>query len=411
MDLLSRIRDRSARVAVIGLGYVGHPLSAAAAAAGFRVTGMDTDSQRVAELNEVSSELLQFSDDPQVLGEAEIILICVPTPLKDELPDMSYVRAAAEDIARSLKPRTLVILESTTYPGTTEELLLGILESSGLKAGVDFHLGFSPERIDPGNQSFDLINTPKIVGGIDQTSTDLMEAFYSGFIDKIVRVSSPKAAEMAKLLENTYRHVNIALINEIAILCHDLGIDVWEVVDAAATKPFGFQAFYPGPGWGGHCIPVDPSYLSWRVRQLGSTARFIELAREFNTKMPEYIVQRIGEALNDQGKSLKGARVLVLGVTYKADIGDLRESPAIEIIERLAKSGVEVSFNDPFVERLDTNGGALEGTSLENVTDADLVLIHTAHASYDFKDLTGRARLIFDTRNACQGLGGAVIKL
>jgi len=411
LDLLSRIRDRSARVAVIGLGYVGHPLSAAAAAAGFRVTGMDTDSQRVAELNEVSSELLQFSDDPQVLGEAEIILICVPTPLKDELPDMSYVRAAAEDIARSLKPRTLVILESTTYPGTTEELLLGILESSGLKAGVDFHLGFSPERIDPGNQSFDLINTPKIVGGIDQTSTDLMEAFYSGFIDKIVRVSSPKAAEMAKLLENTYRHVNIALINEIAILCHDLGIDVWEVVDAAATKPFGFQAFYPGPGWGGHCIPVDPSYLSWRVRQLGSTARFIELAREFNTKMPEYIVQRIGEALNDQGKSLKGARVLVLGVTYKADIGDLRESPAIEIIERLAKSGVEVSFNDPFVERLDTNGGALEGTSLENVTDADLVLIHTAHASYDFKDLTGRARLIFDTRNACQGLGGAVIKL
>lgn len=324
---------------------------------------------------------------------------------------MTYVEAAATSVAKHLHPGQLIILESTTYPGTTEELLLKILESSGLKAGVDFYLGFSPERIDPGNETYTLTNVPKIVGGIDEKSTDLMEAFYTTFIDTVVRVSSPRAAEMAKLLENTYRHVNIALVNEIAILCHDLGIDIWEVIDAAATKPFGFQPFYPGPGWGGHCIPVDPAYLSWRVRQMGATARFVELAREFNQKMPGYVVQRITEALNDLGTSLKGSKILVMGVAYKADIEDIRESPALEIIDKLLKAGSDVSFADPYVASIPTRNGEMTARLWSDVADYDLVLVHTDHSAFDWPEIVKTARSILDTRNALAGLEGPIVKL
>ncbi|MGI8426562.1 MAG: nucleotide sugar dehydrogenase [Actinomycetota bacterium] len=429
MNLLTLIQEKTARVAVIGLGYVGVPVALNAAEAGFDVTGIDVQQSRVDELAAGVSALAGVTNDEVAAGtssgrfrattsfaslaESDVIVICVPTPLKDELPDMSHIEQAGHKVAEHLRPNQLVILESTTYPGTTEELLFGILESSGLKAGLEFLMGFSPERIDPGNPTYRLRNLPKIVGGIDEPSTEAMEAFYGSFIDKIVPVSSPKTAEMAKLLENTYRHVNIALVNEIAILCHDLGIDVWEVIDAAATKPFGFEPFYPGPGWGGHCIPVDPAYLSWRVRQMGATARFVDLAREFNQKMPAYVVQRMGEALNEHGKSLKSSRILVLGVTYKADVADLRESPAIEIVERARKSGAEVTFHDPFEKLIPLKQGSLDRIELDeqNVAAADLVLLHTAHASYDLPWLAEHARLILDTRNAFHGISGTVVKL
>jgi len=429
LDLWQLIQDKTAGVAVIGLGYVGLPVALGAAKAGYDVTGLEVDPSRVDEISRgdckvvgVTSEEIRAQTaagkfratlDASTLAAADVIVICVPTPLKDELPDISYVESASRLAAQTLRKGQLIILESTTYPGTTEELLLGIFEATGLKAGLDFFLGFSPERIDPGNPTYRLADLPKIVGGIDKESTRLMEAFYGAFIDKIVPVSSPKTAEMAKLLENTYRHVNIALANEIAILCHDLGIDVWEVIDAAATKPFGFQPFYPGPGWGGHCIPVDPAYLSWRVRQMGATARFVDLAREFNQKMPVYVVQRMGEALNEHGKSLKSSSILVLGVSYKADVPDLRESPSIEIMERAKKAGSLVSFHDPHVAQLMLKDGPLAGVELDEaaVARADLVLIHTAHSTYDWPWLVERARLILDCRNALQGLGGAVVKL
>ncbi|MEO7803563.1 MAG: nucleotide sugar dehydrogenase [Actinomycetota bacterium] len=408
--LLSQVEQRRAVVAVIGLGYVGLPLATRAAEVGFDVVGLDTNQDRVADLN-TSGLGFKSTTDSGSLSEANVIVICVPTPLKQDLPDMSFVEAAAKDIASNLQPGQLVILESTTYPGTTEELLLPILETSGLKAGIDFFLGYSPERIDPGNELHTLTNVPKIVGGIDETSTKLMEAFYGAIVDEVVTVSSPRTAEMTKLLENTYRHVNIALVNEMAILCHDLGIDIWEVVGAAATKPFGFQPFYPGPGWGGHCIPVDPAYLSWRVRQIGATARFIELAREFNQKMPAYVVQRAQEALNEQHRSLKGATVLVLGVTYKADVADTRESPAIEIIERLIKAGAQVNYNDPLCESLTVKGTELASVPLDTVATYDLVLLHTAHETYDWSHIAASARLILDTRNALSEFGGHVVKL
>jgi nucleotide sugar dehydrogenase len=378
---------------------------------------VDVDEARVNRLLEGSSPVTDVSDeelqkhlgsgfeptaDLSRLAEADIYVICVPTPLKHELPDMSFIEGAATQIAEHMKPGSLVILESTTYPGTTDEFLKGILEAGGLRAGTDFHLGFSPERIDPGNQEFGLHNVPKIVGGIDEVSGDLMEAFYSAFVGKVVRVSSPAVAETAKLLENTYRHINIALVNEMAILCHDLGVDIWEVIDAAATKPFGFKAFYPGPGWGGHCIPVDPAYLSWRVRQMGATAHFVELAREINDRMPGYVVQRISECLNDQGKSLRSSNVLVLGVAYKPDISDVRESPALSILERLQKAGAKAAFHDPYVERVKLKNGDIERTELsaETLREADIVVAVTAHSSYDWKDISDRARVILDTRNA-----------
>lgn len=427
--LLQRIQERKATVAIVGLGYVGLPLALAAAEAGFDVTGFDTEAERVAALARGESYILDIDSgelkaqvqagrfhpttDPTALGGADVVVICVPTPLRNELPDMTYIEGAGKMIADVLAPGRLVILESTTYPGTTEELLRDILETSGLKCGPDFSLGFSPERIDPGNTRFALANVPKIVGGVNADSTSLMKAFYSTFIERVVTVSSPKTAEMAKLLENTYRHVNIALANEMAILCHGLGIDVWEVIDAAATKPFGFQPFYPGPGWGGHCIPVDPAYLSWRVRQMHQTAHFVDLAREINDRMPTYVVERIGDCLNEEGKSLKGSKVLVLGVAYKPDVSDVRESPALAIISKLRKSGTVVDFHDPHVPSINLDDGPLEGIDLDDqrLRDADLVVVVTNHSSYAWDVVARHAPLVLDTRNALKGIEGNIIRL
>jgi len=417
MSLRDRIRNRDAKVAVIGLGYVGLPLALAVAEAGFHTFGIDVDKERIAQIRRGSSPLIDISDEEIAkansrggfepthnfgcLVEADVFVICVPTPLQHDLPDMSYIERAATRIAEHLRPGCLVILESTTYPGTTEEFLRGLLEAGGLRAGEDFHLGFSPERIDPGNKEFGLRNVPKIVGGYDSDSGDAMEAFYSSFVDKVVRVSSPSVAETAKLLENTFRHINIALVNEMAILCHDLGVDIWEVIDAAATKPFGFTPFYPGPGWGGHCIPVDPAYLSWRVRQMGGTAHFVELAREINARMPGYVVQRIGECLNEQGKSLRSSRVLLLGVAYKPDVSDVRESPALEILDRLQKAGADVGFHDPYVDEVSLKSSIIKRTELNAAAlrEADVVVTVTGHSSYDWADIADRSRMILDTRN------------
>jgi len=428
--LLQRIQDRKAAIAVVGLGYVGLPLAIAAAEAGFPVTGFDVEARRVSALNrgesyildidaadvaaQVSAGRLVATSDPEALGDTEVIVICVPTPLRNELPDMTYIEEAGKMVAAALKPGRLVILESTTYPGTTEEFLREILESSGLRTGTDFSLGFSPERIDPGNPRFGLRNTPKVVGGTDPDATSLMREFYSAFVDKVVPVSSPKTAEMAKLLENTYRHVNIALANEIAILCHGLGIDVWEVIEAAATKPFGFHPFYPGPGWGGHCIPVDPAYLSWRVRQMHQTAHFVELAREINDRMPAYVVERIGDCLNEEGKSLKGSGIVVLGVAYKPDVSDVRESPALNVIARLRRSGARVSYHDPHVPSIELEDGKLESIVLDDkaLQEADLVVVITNHSSYAWDVVARDARLILDTRNALSGVReGRIVRL
>jgi UDP-N-acetyl-D-glucosamine dehydrogenase len=420
-DLKQRISSRQVNVAVLGLGYVGLPLAIEAARAGFVVLGYDPAIDKSAALAEGRSTLLDIEDDdvaeqvsagrfrpssdPKILNAADVFVICVPTPLKHELPDMSFIESAAAQIARRMRRGTLVILESTTYPGTTDESLRQILESTGFVVGEDFWLGFSPERIDPGNPQYGLRNVPKLIGGFDDTSADLMEEFYSSFITKTVRMSSPRSAEMAKLVENTYRHINIALANEMAILAHDLDVDVWEVIDAAATKPFGFHPFYPGPGWGGHCIPVDPAYLSWRVRQMGETAHFVELAREINERMPAYIVQRASEILNQDGKSLNGARLLLLGVTYKADVADVRESPALTILKRLIKGKADVSFHDPYVSDLSDEGIDLQGRELneEALHDADLVIMITPHSAFDGAWIAEHAPRIFDTRNVLPG--------
>ena len=422
-DLKQQLESLQARVAVLGLGYVGLPLAVEAARTGYETLGYDPDPEKTSQINEGRSNVLDVSDDdvgelvkggrlavssdPKILNSADVFVICVPTPLKHELPDMTYIESAASEIARRMKRGCLVILESTTYPGTTEELLCQILESNGFAAGDDFWLGFSPERIDPGNEQYSLRNVPKLIGGIDETSTDLMEAFYSTFINKVVRMSSPRAAEMAKLMENTYRHINIALANEMAILANDLDINIWEVIGGAATKPFGFHPFYPGPGWGGHCIPVDPAYLSWRVRQMGATAHFVELAREINERMPGYIVERVTGILNRDGKSLNGAKILVLGVTYKADVADVRESPALSIVKRLQKNQADVRYDDPFVEDLSGEGIELTRVDLDEKTveDCDLVVVITPHSAYDFGWIAQHAKRVFDTRNVMQGLG------
>lgn len=422
-DLRKAIESQRAQVAVLGLGYVGLPLAMEAGKAGFTVLGYDPAPDKTAELAAGRSTVLDVADDevadrveagrfrpssdPKVLNTADVFVICVPTPLKHELPDMTYIESATSEIARRMKRGCLIILESTTYPGTTDELVRQILESTGFTAGEDFWLGFSPERIDPGNAQYGLRNVPKLVGGIDETSTDLMEAFYSGFITKVVRMSSPRAAEMAKLMENTYRHINIALANEMAILAHDLDVDIWEVIDGAATKPFGFHPFYPGPGWGGHCIPVDPAYLSWRVRQMGATAHFVELAREINERMPTYVVERITGILNRDGKSLNGAKVFVLGVTYKADVADVRESPALAIIKRLQKGRADIRFHDPFVDDLSSEGIELRCTDLnaDTLQDADVVVMITPHSSFELPWIAEHAGYVFDTRNSMRGFG------
>jgi UDP-N-acetyl-D-glucosamine dehydrogenase len=407
---------------VIGQGYVGVTLACAAAEAGFVVHGIDIDQTRVADLSRgflsvpgVKENAFQsatatgrtsFSWDPAVLGESDIIVICVPTPVEDQAPDLSHVRRACEDTARYLKVGQLVILESTTYPGTTDDFVRPLLELSGLRLGRDFLLGYSPERIDPGNEEFDLQNTPRVVGGATPEATGLISLFYEQIVDKVVVVSSCRAAETAKLLENTFRHVNIALVNEMAILCREMDIDIWEVVDAAATKPFGFMPFIPGPGVGGHCIPLDPTYLAWQVRrQAGHQFRILEQAEDINAQMPSYVAGRIGDVLNEAGKAVKGARILVLGVTYKANVGDTRESPALKVMAQLHRRGAQLSFHDPFLPPVSMSEayGRQTEITLRAVASADCVALLTPHATYDLEWIAQKAKLVFDARNAYNG--------
>jgi UDP-N-acetyl-D-glucosamine dehydrogenase len=422
--LNARIEDRTATVGVIGLGYVGLPLIRAFINAGYRVIGYDNDTVKVASLKAGNSYIkhipsawlqewsaggkFEATADMDRLGEADAILICVPTPLGESRePDLSYVESSCESIARTLREGQLVVLESTTYPGTTRNVMLPILERSGLRAGIDFFLAYSPEREDPGNADYTADGIPKLVGGLDAQATDLAVALYRKAIVQIVPVSSCEVAEAAKIVENTYRAVNIAMVNELKVIFSRMGIDVWEVIEAAKTKPFGFQAFYPGPGLGGHCIPIDPFYLSWVARREGLTTRFIELAGEINTSMPNYVVNRLTNALNDCEKSVRGSRICVLGAAYKKDVDDSRESPAFDLILRLLAKGAVVSYNDPHVPVLPrTHHGpqlpALESQPLtpEFLAAQDCILIVTDHTAYDYEFIAKHARLIVDTRNA-----------
>ncbi len=400
-------------VAVIGLGYVGLPLAIQATSSNLKVYGYDIDENKISNYNLGKSTIEDISDkeleaslekglflssDPKYLSESETIVISVPTPLTDYQPDLSYVKAAAETIAKNITKNQIIILESTTYPGTTVEVLIPVIEEiSNLKAGVDFFVGYSPERIDPGNDTWNFKNTPKVISGINDESLSKIENFYEQIIDSVVRVSGTKEAEMVKLLENTYRHVNIALINELAILCNMLEIDIWEVVNAAKTKPFGFESFRPGPGVGGHCIPVDPNYLSFKTRQIGKPVRFVELAQEINNSMPSYVVSRLLEKMNLLEKPFKNSKILILGVAYKKDIGDVRESPAIGIIENLFERGVNVKYYDPFVDSLLVNTKYVEKEdSFDNINKYDLVLVHTAHTDFENFDFSKVSVPIFD---------------
>jgi len=400
-------------VAVIGLGYVGLPLAIQATSSNLKVYGYDIDENKISNYNLGNSTIEDISDkeleaslekglflssDPKYLSESETIVISVPTPLTDYQPDLSYVKAAAETIAKNIIKNQIIILESTTYPGTTVEVLIPVIEEiSNLKAGVDFFVGYSPERIDPGNDTWNFKNTPKVISGINDESLSKIENFYEQIIDSVVRVSGTKEAEMVKLLENTYRHVNIALINELAILCNMLEIDIWEVVNAAKTKPFGFESFRPGPGVGGHCIPVDPNYLSFKTRQIGKPVRFVELAQEINNSMPSYVVSRLLEKMNLLEKPFKNSKILILGVAYKKDIGDVRESPAIGIIENLFERGVNVKYYDPFVDSILVNKKYVEKEdSFDNIDKYDLVLVHTAHTDFENFDFSKVSVPIFD---------------
>ncbi|MFI6740292.1 nucleotide sugar dehydrogenase [Nonomuraea sp. NPDC050451] len=403
-------------LAVIGLGYVGMPLAKEAVAAGLRVVGLDVDPAKVDALNAGQSYIDDLADadlehmlangfsatlDETVLARSNTIVICVPTPLdEDHRPDLSAVEGATKAVGRNLSEGTLVVLESTTWPGTTDEVARPLLESSGLVAGKDFYLAFSPERIDPGNPKFGLRNTPKVVGGYTPTCRDRATAFYGQFIEQVVPVSGTREAEMAKLLENTYRHVNIALVNEMAIFCDELGINLWESIEAAATKPFGFQKFLPGPGVGGHCIPVDPSYLSYTVRKLGYPFRFVELAQEINERMPSYVVARVQRLLNRHKKAVNGARVVMLGVTYKPDIADERETPALPVARALLELGAELSFADPYVKEWAVDGTPVprEEDLAKAVIDADVTLLLQQHAAFDLDMVEDKARLVLDTR-------------
>ena len=401
-------------LAVIGLGYVGLPLAIEAANSKLKVAGYDINESVVDSLNKSMSHVEDISDkvlqdalskdlmitsDSSILGESEYIVISVPTPLTDYQPDLSYVEAATKSIAENLKKGQIIILESTTYPGTTLEIVKPILEKiSSLVAGEDFLLGYSPERIDPGNKEWTFKNTPKIVSGINETSLKKISEFYNSIIDEVVEVSGTREAEMVKLVENTYRQVNIAMVNELAILSNMLDIDIWEVVDAAKTKPFGFQSFRPGPGVGGHCIPIDPKYLSFKTRQIGQPVRFVELAQEINNSMPNYVISRISELMNKKEILLKNSKILLLGVAYKKDIGDTRESPAIDIIESLQDKSVEVSFYDPYVDELIVNKESIfKEQDLEGISNYDMVIIHTPHTSFHNIDFENIKSLIFDT--------------
>jgi len=418
-QLISAIQDRSARVGVIGLGYVGLPLAVEFARAGFTVTGIDVDASKVASINAGKSYITDIADSELVslieagrlmaqanydsLSDLDTISICVPTPLgKSRSPNISYIIAVTEEIAKQRRPGQLIVLESTTYPGTTEEVIAPRLLDNGLQVGSDVFLAFSPERVDPGNQKYRIRNTPKVIGGLTPACLEVASALYATIVQTVVPVSSTAAAEMTKLLENTFRAVNIGLVNEIAIMCDKLGIDVWEVIDAAATKPFGFMRFLPGPGLGGHCIPVDPHYLSWKLRTLNYTARFIELAGEVNSSMPLHVVERITAALNADTKPVKGSSILILGVAYKPDVGDVRESPALDILRLLNNREARLAYHDPYVPALEMDDLQLESVDLTDdvLSAADCVVIVTDHSFYDWEWITTRARLIVDTRNA-----------
>lgn len=422
MDLLKKIQAKEARLGVIGLGYVGLPLAVEFARAGFHVLGYDISEEKVSELNAgrsyipdvsqahletvVKSGHFRATTHAAELKDVDIIDICVPTPLrKTRDPDLSFVVQAVETTRSVLRQGQLVILESTTYPGTTDEVVQPTLEESGLKAGRDFYLAFSPERVDPGNPAFNTHNIPKVVGGMNPASTEMAVAFYGEVIQTVVPVSSTRVAEMVKLLENTFRAVNIGLVNELALMCHRMNLDVWEVIDAAKTKPFGFMPFYPGPGLGGHCIPIDPYYLSWKARQSGFEARFIELAGNVNGSMPEYVVGRIAEALNSNRRSLNGSHVHVFGIAYKRDVNDMRESPALDIIELLKRRGAEVSYTDPFVPELRHGTLDLRSTpEAEAANGKDCAVIVTDHAAFNYQCIVDAFPLIVDTRNALKGV-------
>ena len=424
--LKCRIDDRTARVHVIGLGYVGLSLAVELAKAGFTVRGIDVDLERVTQLNRGQSYLVDVATDtlaPLVAqgrltattafdeaGQADALIICVPTPLrKSKEPDISFIVASLESLVPHLHQGQLLVLESTTFPGTTEEVVQPRLESVGLVVGDDVFLAFSPERVDPGNRTFTTANIPKVVGGVTRRCTELAAALYRHVTTSVFEASSPRVAETAKLLENTFRSVNIALANELAFACRKIGVDPWEVIEAAATKPFGFMPFYPGPGIGGHCIPVDPLYLSWKVRLTGYEAQFIALADQINRAMPEHVVHLVADALNDRGRAVHGASILVLGVTYKADVNDIRESPAIEIVEQLTRRGAHISYADPFTPQLTVDGLKLSAVepSADALAAADCVLILTSHSSFDYAEIAGRASLVVDTRNAMKHFRGA----
>ena len=420
MHLKDKLAQRQARIGVIGLGYVGLPLAVEFAKAGFDVTGFDVDASKVAEINAgrsyildvrtedvaacVNAGRLRATADMSKLGEMDAVDICVPTPLrKTKDPDMSYVVSAAEQIAKYIHPGMLIVLESTTYPGTTAEVLQPMFEARGLKVGEDFYLAFSPERVDPANEKFNTRNTPKVVGGTTPACSEVAAALYSAAVDTVVPVSSTQVAEMVKLLENTFRAVNIGLVNEIALMSHRMGIDVWEVIDAAKTKPFGFMPFYPGPGLGGHCIPIDPFYLSWKAKQSGFECRFIELAGHVNGSMPEYVVERISEALNTRKKAINGARIHLFGIAYKRDVSDMRESPALDILQLLHRRGAELSYTDPYVPSMKEGSLCLQSISEDAVTDVDCVVVATDHKAFNYAAMPGRFPIIVDTRNALKG--------
>jgi len=429
-ELLKKIKNNDFKVSVIGLGYVGLPLAVEFAKNNFEVYGIDIDENKVKNINEGISYISDIDNNElldlvrknkikafgnyEVLSEVDIIIIAVPTPLsKTKDPDLSYILNAVNNIKKYLKKGHLIILESTTYPGTTDEVIKPILEESGLKCGLDFFLAFSPERINPGDKVYKIKNTPKIVGGVDEISGKLAYEVYSKIIDSVIVVSSSKVAEMAKLLENTFRAVNIALVNEIAIMCDILKIDVWEVIESAGTKPFGFMKFYPGPGIGGHCIPIDPIYLSWKMKTLNYNARLIEVASEINTNMPRYVVQRIADILNEYERSVKGSRILILGVAYKKDVNDIRESPAIDIISLLSDKGAIVYYFDPYIPKIQIGDLEIESVELtrEILRESDLVVLITDHSIFDYEFIYKNANLIFDTKNAFKNYSEKIYKL
>ena len=422
VDIFERVRTKQAKIGIIGLGYVGLPLAVEFARAGFDVTGFDVDTRRNSEIaagrsyvpdvpdadlgDAVAAGRLRATADMTQLGAMDVVDICVPTPLrKTKDPDLSFVVKAVEAVAAALRPGQLVVLESTTYPGTTDEVVQPMLEAGGLKADLDFLLAFSPERVDPGNPRFSTRTIPKVVGGVGPVSTEAACALYASVVETVVPVSSTRVAEMVKLLENTFRAVNIGLVNEMALMAHKMNIDVWEVIDAAKTKPFGFMPFYPGPGLGGHCIPVDPFYLSWKARQDGFECRFIELAGHVNASMPQYVVQRVADALNSVLKPINGSRIHLFGIAYKRNVKDVRESPALDTLELLAKRGAAMSFTDPFVPSITHNGQLLQSVPFDRALrePCDCAVLCTDHEVFDYPRMASELPLIVDTRNALKG--------